>query len=915
MIHRPIVCRRFIGREDELAYLQERRREAGASHGGLILLGGEAGVGKTRLLSEFTATLAKTRWRVAQSPCLEFAQRPYGPVLGILARLDPNATELAPAASKHEQLEAIVAALTLAAARNALVVIVEDLHWADVATMELLAHLSARLDTMRMLVVASFRPEQFQVEHPAFAGIAKLARAPHAGRIDLAPLDDGEQQRFIGEALSGLELSAATLRDVARVSDGNPFFIEELLKNAVERQAGEPRAHASRTLPATVNATVMERLRPLSEAERHVVAQAAVIGRSFDLALLAQTLGAQAAALLPALRRARDLQLIEERAPTVFRFRHALTREAIYAGFLAEEVRPLHRTIGLALEDAPAEQRSIESLAYHWWCARDGERATRYNESAGDAAADVYAHDDAIVYFERAADAEGIDAGVRARIVAKVADRRVALGQYDDAAAAYSAAADLYRASGDTDGEATCRVRVAVQNYTLGRKAPTADLEAMLERLGENDYLARSRVHLGVAWLAASFDTPSVATHHLALIDEHAFEREPDVRVRYYNVRAWVSMLIGDAERFRVDHGAWIEAARRAGGVGMVAAAHYNGAYCFALFGMHAEAECNIRTALAIAEAERSRHVAASAYGMSAFCAVLRGDLVGAREALRHLSTLPSDNEVVRAHAMAWGTLAGTYLDDRALIEEWFDRPGDTIAPFFAAMCGAGYAEVMMRRGRYVEARALLHDGIGSGERQRGNVLTLLAVARYGADDDLSRARAVLETAADAPSDVVERHAIGLFDALVARREGRRDDATRAAATAVDGFARLGFPLLEALAREITGDRTAALALYRRCGAAHDVRRLDDTIPEPAEPASAGPAAGDLTGLAGLSPRERQIAELAAQGRSNQDIARELAISHKTVEKHLGAIYLRFGFASRTQLAAHVSQRREREHS
>src|SRR6202035_3923115 len=108
----------------------------------------------------------------------------------------------------------------------------------------------------------------------------------------------------------------------------------------------------------------------------------------------------------------------------------------------------------------------------------------------------------------------------------------------------------------------------------------------------------------------------------------------------------------------------------------------YNGAYCFALFGLHADAGRNIRAALDIAGAERSRHVAASAHGMSAFCGILRGDLAGVREALQQLSTLPSDNEVVRAHAMAWGTLAGTYMNDPMLVEEWFDRLGGTIAPF-----------------------------------------------------------------------------------------------------------------------------------------------------------------------------------------------------------------------------------------
>jgi DNA-binding CsgD family transcriptional regulator len=904
VIHRPIVCRRFIGRQDELAYLHERRRKAGASHGAFVLVGGEAGVGKSRLISEFIAPLAKSRWRIAQAACSEFAQRPYAPVLGVLARFDPAAAELAPAASKYEQFEAIAGAFERAAARSAIVAIVEDLHWADVATVELLIHLGGRLNAMRMLVVASFRADEIHSEHHAYAAIAKLSRAPHAGRIDVGPLDAAEQELFIDEALDGIELPDATRRAVARASDGNPFFLEELLKNAVERPAGA--AASPRALPATVQASVVERLRPLSEPERRIVAQAAVIGRAFDLAPLAATLDCDVTALLPALRRARDLQLIEELGPTAFRFRHALTRDAIYGGFLTAQLRPLHRKIAQALEDAPDERRSFESLAYHWWGAGDTRRAARYNELAGDAAAAVHAHDDAIAFYERAAEETGVEPGAKGRVIEKAGDRRVALGQYDAAAAAYSAAADLHARAGDADAEAACRVRVALQQYTLGHAQPTAALEAMLERLGETEHLARSRVHLGIAWLAATFYHPSLATHHLDRVDERSFTAAADVAVRYHNVRAWVAMLVGDAPRFRAEHGAWLDAARRAGGVGMVAAAHYNGAYCYALFGAHDEALLNIRAALAIAGEEQTRHVAASAHGMAALCAILRGDLAGARDALDALRALPTDNEVVRAHAMAWGTLAGSHLDDDALIRHWFDRLGGVAPASFADLCGAGCAEILVRRGRRAEAQALLREGIGSGERQRGNVLTVLAVARYGADEDLERARAVLLRAADATGDIVERPAIALFDALVAQRTGCAADAVREAAAAVDGFRRLGFPLLEAAALELAGERDAAAAIFSRCGALHDVRRLDRARPERAPAAPEESSANDE----GLSSRERQIALLVARGRPNLEIARELSISHKTVEKHLTSIYQKFGFSTRAQLAAHVSRDR-----
>jgi DNA-binding CsgD family transcriptional regulator len=212
-----------------------------------------------------------------------------------------------------------------------------------------------------------------------------------------------------------------------------------------------------------------------------------------------------------------------------------------------------------------------------------------------------------------------------------------------------------------------------------------------------------------------------------------------------------------------------------------------------------------------------------------------------------------------------------------------------------------------MRRGRDAEARAMLHDGIGTGERQRGNVLTLLAVARMGDRDDVPRARAVLERVADAPDELVERHALALFDAFVAHRDGRLDDAARLATPAADGFARLGFPLLEAAAAEVAGEVDRAVAIYRRCGAAGDLRRLRVVSAAATAPdAYRHRAARDPT-LEQLTAREREIAALVADGHSNLEIAQRLAISHKTVEKHLGSAYAKLGVSSRVQLAACVA--------
>jgi DNA-binding CsgD family transcriptional regulator/tetratricopeptide (TPR) repeat protein len=902
VIVRPVLCRPFIGRREELAYLRERRLEAGSSHGGLVLIAGDAGVGKSRLIAEFCGSLAYSRWRMGHGPCLEDARRPYGPILDVLARFDPAGSELAPAATKAEQFDAILDRLVSIAARTALLVVIEDLHWADAATLDLLAYLGTKVHRLRVLILASFRPDELHPEHPAIGGVAKLARSARAGRIDLAPLAGVELRTFIDEALDGVVLPDETRRAIAQAGDGNPFFTEELLKSAVERNAARSDERGRRDLPLTVRATLLERLRPFDEAERRIVRQAAVIGRTFGLELLAATLEVDPPELLPALRRARDFQLVEELTPAMFRFRHGLTRDAIYSEFLGAELQPLHRSIALALEAAPDDERSLQALAYHWWAAGAGERSARYNQLAGDDAGRVHAHEDAIAFYQRALEAEAIDPLVRGTILEKIADRRVALNSTEEGHRTYAAAADAFRDAGVYEREAACRVRAAITGYTLKLSAPTGPLEEMLTRLDPGEYLAASRVHLGLAWLSATGWFPTQAAHHLGQVDARAMAAAPDIRLRFHNVSAWVAMTLGDLNAFRREHRAWVEAAQAMGSGAAIASAHYNGAMCFSFFGLHNEALENVGRALGIARDQRSRHGEAAAHAISAMCHVMRGDLDRARAALEAVP-VTTESQVTAAIAAAWGTITGTYLDDQKLIAKWFDGFETVVSAAFETECAAGFAEVLSRRGRHREAAALLHRAIPECEFPRGMMFTFLAAGRYGDPRDRARAREYLVRAAEAPIEVVERHALRLFDAVACWREGRSAEATALAREAADGFRRLRFPLLEAAALETAGEPEAALAIYRRCGAAYDVRRLESER----SPAPVRAAQEAVSEAVELSAREREIATLAAAGQSNLEIARALSISYKTVEKHLGSAYQKLGVSSRTQLAPHVT--------
>lgn len=179
---------------------------------------------------------------------------------------------------------------------------------------------------------------------------------------------------------------------------------------------------ATTSMPAEVRAALLERLEPLSAAERELLRSAAACGRSFDIGVLAAASGRPILAIERALRRACALQLLEPDRSVRgrFSFRHALTREAIYGELVAYRVRPLHRAIASVLETAPGMSRhTVEELAYHWWAAGDRKRGSRYCEEAGDRAGALHAEEQALVHYERALSL--LDGRTRAH--ARVADK------------------------------------------------------------------------------------------------------------------------------------------------------------------------------------------------------------------------------------------------------------------------------------------------------------------------------------------------------------------------------------------------------------------------------------------------------------------------------------------------------------
>ena len=307
-------------------------------------------------------------------------------------------------------------------------------------------------------------------------------------------------QTFIDEALDGFSLPERNAPRDRRCRRRQPVLHRGTAQERRRAHSGARDRQGKRDVPQNVRTTLLERLRPFDEDERRVVTQAAVIGRTFGLAAAGRDAANPSGRLCcPTLRRARDFQLVEEVSPAVFRFRHGLDAR-----------RDLRRTISarscsraITRSRAHGIRASRRALARSAGVSLVGGRddavhAARYNEMAGDAAANVHAHQDAIAFYERALECD-VEPVVRGSIMRKIADRRLALGWTKEAQATYSAAADIFRRCGRT------RTRSELPRHR--RHHRVRDRAARPDRTARSDAVAARRkpnIWRGLASISAS---------------------------------------------------------------------------------------------------------------------------------------------------------------------------------------------------------------------------------------------------------------------------------------------------------------------------------------------------------------------------------------------------------------------------
>jgi ABC-type oligopeptide transport system substrate-binding subunit/class 3 adenylate cyclase len=451
----PGVETRLVGRSRELGLGREALEALRAGRGGVLVVAGDAGIGKTRLLDELRELAEGEGSCWLEGRCVSYGESlPYWPFrdllrgewigagaeepelrvrVGLRRRLeqlfDGKADELYPylggllevaleheAAARTSQLSPealqwrtfeVVGQLFARLAESApLVLALEDLHWADPTSVLLLEQLLSLAEEAPVLLVLSLRPER---DHPSWSLREHAGREfPHLLReIDLGPLGDAD-----GELLAAL-VAPATLpaeleRRVLEAADGNPFFLEELVRSLADVGAlvrtddGWRFDHAVEVeVPPTVEKAILARLDRLSAQARDLVTAASALGRTFALPLLEGVLGDVPADSLHELQRLGLLRQSRRWPQPEYRFRHALIQETAYRTLLAEQRTRLHRRAAEWLEGRYAERDAevLGLLAYHWLRAEDEEKAADYLLRAGDKARLEYALDEAIEHY------------------------------------------------------------------------------------------------------------------------------------------------------------------------------------------------------------------------------------------------------------------------------------------------------------------------------------------------------------------------------------------------------------------------------------------------------------------------------------------------------------------------------------
>jgi len=888
-----VGAERFVGRKDELAALFESFERAATARTTVVAVSGEAGIGKSRLVRELCDRVAPRAETNAVGHCLEMVRTPFFPFAEVFHKLgldlgfdvtqitEPVARGRTQTEKHLRRLQGMARSLLDASLKKPLVVVIEDAHWADAATLGLLEHLVISQTHSRLMVILTVRSEAIE-RGGAFARVLSRLRNVGLVTIRLGPLARAD----IAMLLHSAALKPVPRQAVERIkalSEGNPLFAGELLRATLDDDGQIVRQPAY----ASIRATVIDRFYQLRERDQHVLVCASVVGRFFDLQLVSELAERSLDETLTAFRRARNAQLVHEvtnGSATTIAFRHAVFSEIIYHELLELEARELHAQIATYLERTSDGDRLAE-IAYHWSRARNHEKALDYNIRAGDNAMRLTAFEDAARCYDEAI--TYVDSGSVA--YAELAEKRAyawySAGVAEDTGSLFSDALSAYE--------------------KIGRREKVVEMLLFLSRQAWNDAeTAEGYRHATRAAQLIGDANPSLrdyamtmaATYaaHLGqvgeverILDAMTIPGPPEIAARTTDTAAIVRV-----HRGRVDDALRLclqaqEGAEQSGDADVLVRVYSNSADINAACGRRRESADLWHRAYAAAEA--GGYIGRMAYAGLGYAAALLdcGDIAQANALYNIAIETGVTNASVAIQASAVGALLHVFVDaappvfveaDAALELALRSKEPIRIGQLAAAIVFAHVAG-----NRADQAAEILERSIAALETPVFAELLLLMGAAYGNSSTKSRAHSLFEAL---PRDGAQAVGILCKDAAHVLRlsPARRNAALQAISHKA---ALLPYILLQLTLLEICNDTAALRTVADSIGAAAYARRLGSI--------------GGRTHLRRptLTRRERQVAELLAEQESNRSIAERLGLSERTVEHHVAAVLARLDIRSR----------------
>jgi DNA-binding CsgD family transcriptional regulator/tetratricopeptide (TPR) repeat protein len=842
---------RLIERESQLAALHQYADEASQGHGRLVLISGEAGVGKSVLLEEFAQGLEDARWLWAACDGL-FTPAALGPLLDIASQLDGELLRLCRAEARRDQLYGALLG-QLGDLESLTVLAIEDVHWADEATLDLLSYLGRRIQHLRVLLLVTYRDDALAVDDPLRLTLGTLASQRATRRLSLATLSVGG----VGILAQGSGIDAAELH---QLTAGNPFFVTEVVQAGSDAQ------------PASVRDAVLARTRTLKTQARDALEVAALIGSRMQSELLVTLIDDP---LIMDELISRGL-LIKDGDD--LRFRHEIARVAVEAAIPPYRKAAIHTKIMDALLSSGSDDDA--RLAFHGEGAGRTDLVLWYGSRAGRRASELWAHREAAAQYGRALRAASdSEIRTRAELSDALAHELALLDRWEESAKMRTAALQLWREAQDPGRQSRSMREFSKAMWRLCRgpeciQAAEAAL-ALAEPLGQGLELAQAYESLAYRRMRKGRHSEAIALARQA--------RKIAEQFGFADVMS--DALVAEAYVVRVMGGNWTVPMQAALEAALSGDHEEQAGRVFALMYLmystdlrHGEGEQCYTQAVAYCEE----------HDIGTFAVCLQGERTAYLEKIGRW-----DECVSLAHALLY----------RYTLSPW-----NRLKP----LCSM--AKVMARRGQE-GFWPYLDEAIESAMRLgEPDWIVPVGMARTEAywleghlDAAISELGRVRDVAAGLP--VAQRAWVALWNRRltgitdVIDLEPFASQLAGNAPHAAELWDRLGYGYEAALALLDTKDEALLRESLTRLtdlgavAAARLVRRTMRELGIRSIPAGARTAA--RTHPRGLTKREQEILELLSEGQSNEEISATLFISVRTVEHHVSAILSKLGASTR----------------